>query len=253
MNYYRHGPRRGGGYGGVTIGVPPLTPMIRIIMIVCGCVWVLQFLWFRLTGGAVLEAVFGIVPANTIRGWVWQPLTYMWLHDPRTIMHVGFNMLFLWLLGGDLERTWGSRSFLRYYLVCGVGAAPFIVIAGLLSGSATGFDPARIPTIGASGAVYGIVLAFGLVFAERTILFMMIFPMKARTFAIIMFVVALVSTIGNTPGNVSNIGHLGGIVVGYLYLKRAWRVRDFWRELRWKVRRRQFRVLPPDDDDRWVN
>ncbi len=237
----------------MTIGVPPLTPMIRAIMIACGAVWVVQFVWSIVVANVLLERVFGIVPAYTVRGWLWQPLTYMWLHDPRSIMHVGFNMLFLWLLGGDLERRWGGRAFLRYYLVCGVGAAPFIVVAGLVSGPRQGVDPALVATLGASGAIFGVVLAFGMVFAERTILFMMIFPMKARTFAIVMFVIALVSTVGNTPGNVSHIGHLGGIVVGYLYLKRAWRIGEFWRELRWKLRRRSFRVIPPDDDDRWVN
>ncbi len=256
MSYYRQGPFRGPG-GGVTIGVPSLTPMVRAIMIACGAVWLVQYLGYRMLGRDVLSQWLGLVPANLL-GYLWQPFSYMWLHSPATIFHVFFNMLFLWLLGSDLERRWGSRGFLRYYLVCGIGAAPFIILAGLASrgaevASLVGGDPASIPTIGASGAVYGIILAYGMVFADRTILFMLIFPMRARTFAIVLFVIAFFSTLDTRSVDISHVAHLGGMVVGYLYLKRAWRVGEFYRELRWKVRRRRFRVIPPRDDDPWVN
>ena len=246
MSYYRHGPPPGPGYG-VRIGVPPLTPMIRYIMIISGVIWAVQFLEVLVLKQAYLSHYFGLVPADVIRGFLWQPFTYMWLHSPQFISHILFNMLILWMIGGDLERHWGSRAFLRYYLICGVGAGLFILFGGLLAGETLS------TTVGASGAIYGVLLAFGMIFSERRVLLMLIFPVRARTLAIILFAVAFLSTLSASGGGVSHVAHLGGMVVGYLYLKRAWRLGEFYRELAWKVRRRKFRVIPPKDDDPWVN
>jgi membrane associated rhomboid family serine protease len=243
MGYYRQGP----GGGGVTIGVPPLTPMVKRIVIVCASVWALQFI-LGMFGQYWPALVFGVVPAWFIRGFLWQPLTYLFLHDNAMIMHLVINMLILWMIGGDLERNWGSRGFLRYYLVCGVGAGLLVVVLAPF-GSA---DAMTRPTIGASGAIYGLILAYGVLFSERTMLFMMIFPMKARTLAIILFFIAFVSAFGS-GSRISHVAHLGGMVIGYLYLKRAWRVGEFYRELKWKLARRRFRVVQRDDQDRWMH
>jgi membrane associated rhomboid family serine protease len=257
MSYYRQGPFRGSHGGQVTIGIPPVTPMLKWIMIAVGAVWLLQVFALLLFKSNAPTAWFGLTPRDVFHGMLWQPLTYMWLHDPRTLGHVGFNLLFLWMFSGDLERRWGSYGFLRYYLVCGVGAAPFIVAAGYIAGTTDtpmgAFDAAAVPTIGLSGALYGVILAYGLIFSERTVLLMMIIPVKARTFALIFFAIAFFSTLGQSASGVSHVAHLGGMVVGWLYLKRAWRVGEFYRELRWKMTRRKFRVIPPDDDDRWIH
>ena len=257
MNYYRQPPFRSPG---ATIGFPPVTPMIKILLIVNAAVWGVQLLLGPALGLMfanffshpypnapflyLMDGLFGLMPYRVLDLWLWQPFTYMWLHstDP---FHILLNMLFLWMLGGDLERHWGSRGFLRYYVVCGVGAGIFITLAGLFSYS-------WVPTIGASGAVFGLILAFGLVFSDRVILFMLIFPMKARTFALIMLGVTFFFTLHRSPTAVSHIAHLGGMVVGYLYLKRAWRVREVAQELRWKMKRRKFKVMPPDDDE-WIH
>jgi membrane associated rhomboid family serine protease len=129
-----------------------------------------------------------------------------------------------------------------------------------LLGFFAGPDPSSFPwgvsppTIGASGAIFGIFMAYGMVFGERTILFMMIFPMKARTFAIIMAALALFNLLGQANDGVSHIAHVGGALTGFLYLKRTWRVGEFYRNLRWRMLRRKFKVMPPrDDDDRWVH
>jgi membrane associated rhomboid family serine protease len=247
MSFYRHTPYRPTG----GIALPPLTPMVRIIMIVSGVVWALQFvLWmFKVSQPPFdpLTDAFGLFPAKVIGGWLWQPFTYMWLHAADQPFHILLNMLFLWMLGGDLERHWGGRAFLRYYLVCGIGAGVFITVGGFLPSA----DP-WVPTVGASGAIYGIILAFGKVFADRVILFMLIFPMRARTFAWVMFAVTFVFTLQSSSSAVSHVAHLGGMVVGYLYLKRAWRLKPFIDELRWKMRRRKFKVMPPKDDD-WIH
>ena len=196
MSYYRSPPQRPSG----GIGFPPLTPMVRTIMIINGVIWAAQFLLGPVMGVAGLSRILGLVPALVLQGWVWQPITYMWLHSSTDPFHIILNMLFLWMLGGDLERHWGSRAFLRYYLVCGIGAGLFITVGGL-------FQNPLIPTVGASGAVYGLILAFGKVFSERVILFMLIFPMRARTFAWIMFAVTFVFTLQHSAPR----GHGGGL------------------------------------------
>lgn len=246
MSYYRSAPPPR-GFGGGGISLPPFTPAIRGIAIACAAVYLVELAtylgsdrtpWFL--------QLFGLSAWSVLhRGFVWQPFTYLWLHalDP---WHLIFNMLSLWLLGGDLERQWGSRRFLVYYLVCGVGAAPFIVAADLLPGP-------HPPTVGASGAIFGVIVAFGVVFAERVIYLMALFPIKARTFAWIMFAVAFLSMLTQSQGGISQIAHLGGMVVGWLFLKRAWRLGDFYRELRWRLRRRRFRVMGPRDDNRFLH
>ena len=182
MSYYRQGPTRPPGSG--MIGVPGVTPFVRLLIIINGAVWILQvllnFAGFQI-GGLRFEQIFGVVPGLVARGFVWQIGTYMFLHAPGQILHILLNMLMLWMFGGDLERRWGSRAFLRYYLVSGLGGGVFIALVGFFGGqSAT-------TTIGASGAIFGIIVAFGIIFAERTVLFALIFPMKARTMAMILF------------------------------------------------------------------
>jgi membrane associated rhomboid family serine protease len=172
----------------------------------------------------------------------------MFLHNPGDPFHLLFNMLMLWMFGGELERFWGARGFLTYYLICGLGAGVVITLAGLAMG---GLD-AVTPTIGASGALFGMFIAYGTVFARRTVLFMLLFPMQARTMAMLLTALSVFYLIGQPGGNVSHVAHLGGALTGFLYLKRVWRVGDLYRELRWRIRRRRFKMVPPPDD-RWPN
>ena len=241
MVYNPRDPRRP-GHSSITIGFPRVSPYVRLLIIVNVVVWFVQVVSRGF--GFEWAVLLGLVPDQVIRGYIWQPFTYMFLHEPQLIFHLLFNMVFLWMLGGDLERAWGSKPFLRYYLTCGVGAGIFSLVLGLLSGA----PASGSATIGASGAIFGLVAAFGIVFGDRTILFMMMFPMKARMFAWIMFGVAFFSTWNSTGSNVSHIAHLGGAVTGFLYLKRAWRLGPFISGLRWRLKRRRFRVLDRDDD-----
>ncbi len=250
MSFYRQGPSRPAGVG---IAIPRLTPYVKYIIIGCTAMWIIQFVADQ--NGAV-SRIFGLVPDSVIgRGvpgpFVWQPLTYMFLHAPPPVLqHILFNMLILWMFGSELEGLWGSQAFLRYYIVCGVGAGLSAAILGL----SLPWGRPDAATIGASGAIYGLMIAYGMVFANRPILFMMIFPMRARTFAWLLFAMAFILTIDTSPGSVSHVAHVGGAATGYLYLKRAWRIRDFYRELHFRIRRRRFKVMPPDDPgDRWLN
>jgi membrane associated rhomboid family serine protease len=167
-------------------------------------------------------------------------------------MHILMNMLTLWMFGSALEQVWGTRRFLKYYFYCGLGAAACIVAFNL----ALGMGNTR--TIGASGAVYGLLLAFGVLFPRVTVLFMFLFPIQARWMVIIIGTMVFLSTITEAGGPISNIGHLGGMLTGYLLLRggvldRASKKRGpsfnpiqefdrWWRE--WKLRRarRKFQV-----------
>ncbi len=177
---------------------------------------------------------------------MWQLVTYNFLHSPVMYSHILFNLLMMWMIGGDLERHWGGRKYLTYWLVCGIGAGVCVTLAGAFRGVTT-------PTIGASGAIYGLLLAYGTIFAERRLLFMLLFPIKARTMAWILFAIAFLSSLTPQADRVSHVAHLGGMVVGWLYLKRAWRFGEFSREIVWRLRRRRFKVMPPNDNDRWTH
>jgi membrane associated rhomboid family serine protease len=120
-------------------------------------------------------------------------------------------MLALWMFGSPLESDWGMRRFLRYYFICGVGAGLFDLVLSLLLGGGR-------PTIGASGAIYGVLLAFGVCYPDQTVLMNFLFPIKAKYMVMIYAAIALYSSLGVNSG-VSNIAHLGGMVVGFVYLK----------------------------------
>jgi membrane associated rhomboid family serine protease len=246
MSYYRSAPSRGGWGGGESLGLPAVTPVNKALMIACGVVFGVQLLTGPILQWVDLSRYLGLVPVDVVRGAVWQPVTYMFLHSPVMYSHILFNLLMMWMIGGDLERHWGGRKYLVYWLVCGIGAGLCVTLAGAFRGVAT-------PTIGASGAIYGLLLAYGTIFAERRFLFMLLFPIKARTMAWILFAIAFISNMTPQSDGVSHVAHLGGMVAGWLYLKRAWRVTDLWRELVWRVRRRRFKVMPPGDSDRWVH
>jgi membrane associated rhomboid family serine protease len=215
-------------------------------MIACGVVWAIQFVLWVVADRFDLSPWLGLVPVRVAHGWLWQLVTYLFLHAPTSILHVVFNLLAMWMFGGDIERHWGGRKYLTYWLVCGIGAGLCVTAFGAPRGVVT-------PTVGASGAIYGLILAYGSIFAERRVLWSFLFPIKARTFAWIFFVIAFVSSLSQPGDGVSHLAHLGGMVVGWLYLKRAWRVDRLWNEILWRIRRRRFKVMPPKDTDRWVH
>src|SRR5207244_9281421 len=108
-----------------------------------------------------------------------QLFTYMFLHDPGGFGHILFNMLALWMFGADLERHWGTRKFLKFYFLCGIGAGLCVVVGNYLFGNPL------TRTIGASGAIYGLLMAFGVLWPDRTVLFSFLFPIKAKYFVMI--------------------------------------------------------------------
>jgi rhomboid family protein len=195
----------------------------------------------------------GLVPAFVLhKFWVWQPATYMFLHGG--IFHILFNMLALWMFGAELERRWGTRYFLKFYFVTGIGAGALTVLFSLLPfGFAQQLQ--RSIVIGASGSIYGLLLAYALYFPERPILMFFVFPIPAKIFVTIMGAIALYSSIGES-GGVANATHLGGLLVAYLYLKSG-RIHPLselkYRYLKWKINRvrKKFDVYSGGRADDW--
>jgi membrane associated rhomboid family serine protease len=196
---------------------PPVTPrIIKSLMIANLVVFVAQ---------AFVEQVGWYGTVNAEDTWLglqlWRPFTYMWLHG--SVMHLALNMLALWMFGSTLALAWGDERFLRYYLVCGVGAGFLIATIPMLpviAGWGAVFGSTSIPTLGASGAVMGVLLAFSFTWPDRTIqLLFPPIPLKAIWLIPLLFFFELFGG----PRNVSHLGHLGGVLVGWIYLVREGR------------------------------
>lgn len=191
------GPSPVSGDGGLPRGV-------RQLIVANGLAFLAQALLPGIT------AFLGLNPPRVLALELWRPFTYMFLHGG--LFHLFVNMFMLYMFGAPLERIWGRRRFVRYYLLCGVGAA----LVAMLPLPA--FFHAN--TIGASGAVYGVMLAFGMLFPSARVLVFFLVPMSARHFVIVLGFIAFVSSISATGDGISHIAHLGGIVAGYLLLRR---------------------------------
>ncbi len=188
---------------------PPLTPVIRRLIVIISVIFALTYLPARVVGWSLPFRWFSLVPYEvTHRFFLWQLVTYMFLHGG--FFHIIFNLLAMWMFGSDLERQWGPRRFLFYFFLTGIGAG---VCDVLVHPSSATF------TIGSSGAVYGLLLAFGVLYPDRPILYAFIFPMKAKWLVILTGMIEFFLSL-DTPGSgVSHIAHLGGMLFGYIYLR----------------------------------
>lgn len=172
------------------------------------------------------NSFFGLVPALALgKLFIWQLASYMFLHGG--FWHIFFNMFVLWMFGIRLEGQWGTREFLKYYFLTGVAAGVANVLWNI--GSPTS---ALIPTIGASGAVYGLLAAFALFYPDEPIYLYFLFPIRAKYFALIFGVLEFLSAY--SQDGVAHVAHLGGMVAGFFYIKhryRHWGIgRDFFKD-----------------------
>jgi membrane associated rhomboid family serine protease len=235
----RRYPSRGPSHSSFSFGPGPLSPAIKVLIAIN--VTVFLIMWFMPEGlSRAVQEFLGLLPAAIFGSFhVWQPVTYLFLHDTQSFGHILFNMLALWMFGTELERLWGTKAFLRYYFATGIAAAITTILVSLLPFP----TPARMfytVTIGASGAIYGLLLAYGLTFPNRLIYIYAIFAIPAKYFVMIMGAIALLSSMGGTGGGIAHITHLGGLVAGFVILRGrrlspANEVR--YRYLRWKMDR----------------
>ncbi len=232
MNQFRSGRAAFGGMG--------ITPAVKGLLIANLAVYVLQML-----SGGLVDRLGVFKPSEAIFGLqIWRFFTYMFLHGG--FGHIAFNMLGLWMFGSQVETVWGARSFLIYYFVCGLGGA---FVYGLFNLTGLG---AETSMLGASGAIYGILLAYGMMFPNNIILVMMIFPMKAKYAVGLFGLMALMNSGGG--GGVAHLAHLGGMLTGFIFIKMtipsmggsgfpgASGISSAWRRFNTK---RKMKVVPP--------
>lgn len=222
---------------------PMLPPGVKWLLISNFILFVVYFFAVPLGFARYFEP-FWLSPRWVIQWFVlWQFGSYLFLHDPTGFQHILFNMLSLWMFGKDLENLWGTRKFLQYYFLCGVGAGFCVIVGNLLFGSMDS------RTIGASGAIYGLLLAFGMLFPDATVLFSFLFPIKAKYFVMIIGAITFMLTFRSTGDGVSHVAHLGGMIFGYVYLKTKFLqgnllgpIGKSWRNWRQERAKRRFQV-----------
>ena len=203
------------------------TDAIKILVSVNFCIYILQ----SVSGKEdVFFRLFGLVPSTFMSDlMLWQPFTYMFFHAPFYssvgISHILLNMLGLWVFGRELEEAWGKTKFLRYYFITGIGSGLITYFFQMGSDN---------PVIGASGAVYGILLAYGISYPNRMLYIWGLIPVRSMWLVIIMGSIAFFGLLGNADG-ISHVTHISGMLIGYVLLKKKWRWRDIWFAIRKKT------------------
>ena len=221
----------------MTFGGGTVTPAVKLLLIVNVAVFFLQ----QFLPDQIL-ILFGLVPALVWQNlYLWQLFTYQFLHGG--LFHILFNMLALWMFGCALERRWGSEFFFKYYFVSVVGGA---ILNTLLVPAQT------VPSIGASAGVYGLLLAYGLIYPDQIVYFYFLFPIKMKYFVWIIGGIAFYSSLTTGQGGIAHLAHLGGMLFGYLYLRggNPWdRFKLYLDQRRLARLKRRFHLVPGRKDD----
>lgn len=226
-----------------------LTPVVKKLIIANFAIYVLEFLTMKMGDIPPLMKYFALRPDQVTHHLAfWQLGTYLFLHSQASIFHILFNMFTLWMFGGEVERVLGSKKFLRFYLMCGVGAGMFYILFNWNS-----------PTfvIGASGAIFGVLVAFAVFFPERVITLLLFFVLpvhlKAKHLVAIFIAISLFSSIQGqlfgVSGGVAHLAHLGGALVGYLLLRGDSVFAKLLREIRFRQEKKKFMQKQREQDD----
>ncbi len=227
MYYTRQNMNWGAGRRGLTEGV-------KLLLIANGIGYLLQLLTQH-----QIDIAFGLVPRYVwSRLFIWQPVTYMFLHGD--FFHILMNMFMLWMFGTEIERMWGQKAFLQYYMICGIGAGLFNMLVA--------FNSAHFVVIGASGAVFGILVAYAMMFPDRKIYLYFAIPVPARMLILIYVVIELINGIAGSSG-VAHFAHLGGALVGFLYLKKGWQLDSLTGKFKsWNAKRKMHVVQEEEEE-----
>jgi rhomboid family protein len=205
------------GFGGFSV----FPPVIKNLLIITGAVYLFQIIlnevvigglpgWYILNKWFALNPLSGVDAAGQPSNFqVWQLITYIFMHGSFT--HILFNMFALWMFGMEIENNWGSKKFLTFYLITGVVAGLFQLFLPSLFGAASA------PTIGASGAVYGVLIAFGMLFPDRPIYLYFLFPIKAK-YLIGFFIILELLLVNSAGSNVARLAHIGGALTGFVFI-----------------------------------
>lgn len=191
-----------------------ITPAVKAILIACAAVFLVSL--------ALQDTVFswlGLIPYTVVHDYrIWQPVTYIFVH--AGVMHLAFNLLAVWMFGVELERLWGTRAFTKFFFVCGIVAGLATLAVALLPIDAAWRERTYLGvTVGASGAIYGILYAWARAFPYRTVLMFLIFPMQARWFvAVIIGIDFLIAAQTRLTSEAAHLAHFAGLLAAYVYL-----------------------------------
>jgi len=227
---------------------PRPTPVVVRLLIVLGGLWLFFAIANNLARGGFVDGVYdelALTPTAVVPGLhLWQVATYAWLHQLEGLTHILFNTLALYFLGPALERRWGGRGFLKFYVLTGIFAGAFsVLVGGLLGGR---WDA---PIIGASGALFALLAAYSLLFPNAQILLFFVIPVPSRWIIWVAIAADLLFFIANPGGNVAIQTHMGGALAGWLLVTGNWRPGIFWPKITRLLGGRQppqrsFKVLP---------
>lgn len=204
----------------------PKTPKtIKILIYINVALYLLSLIF--LAFGINLSTLLGVVPYLVLQKYyIWQFFTYMFMHG--SLFHLLFNMLMLWMLGTELFLIWGNRFFLRYYFICGIGAGIAVVLLAFLNKASF-----TVPTIGSSGAIFGLLLAYGIIFKNKVLYVFGLVPVKAGRLVLIMGAIELISLLSQENSSISHLAHLGGLLTGFVYLRfKTWQRKKASKKLR---------------------
>lgn len=220
----------------------PVPPAVKGLIAVNVAVYLVQLFG----GRGVLITHFSLIPSLVALGEIWRLFTYQFLHGG--VWHIAINMLMLWMFGSELEQRWGQRFFLKYYFLCAVGGGAVFTVAMYLAGQP------NVISVGASGGIYGILMAYGMWFPNRKVYIWLLFPVSVRYLVVFLIAVEFIQSIEASGGGIAHAAHFGGMAIGYAYL-RWWgasglgvRPLPSWRDLkrayyRWRFRRLQKKKL----------
>lgn len=224
-----------------------LTKGVKYLIIITTVIYVFQLLSRFYNLSSLLILIFGLTPSLVLQNlYIHQIITYMFLHSPVDPTHLLFNMLGLWMFGSPLEQIWGTRTFLKFYFICGIVGAIFILASGLLFTSAY-----NIPTIGQSGAVFGLIGAFCIIYSESRILFYFLIPIKAKSMLYLILGISVLYALAGSP--YSFPAHIGGLICGIIIIKRLYIPKVFIfaiKDIFSKMKRKRFTVV---NKDRFIN
>ena len=197
-----------------TITIPSGVKFLLIVNVVV-------FILIELSGQkSLLFRTFGLVPSLVWSKFkIWQLFTYLFIHGG--IFHIFFNMFVLWMFGKDLESQWGKMEFLLFYFVCGIGAGLITVLFSVNS---------TVPIVGASGAIYGLLLAYGFTYPNQMVYLYGLFPLKVKYMVLGLGVIAFFASLSASQSNISHITHLSGMIIGliFIYFNLNWKVIKLW-------------------------
>ncbi len=224
-----------------------LTRGVRYLIIITTTIYVFQLISKYFDLSSLLILIFGLTPSNVFQNiYIHQLFTYMFLHSPTDPSHLLFNMLGLWMFGSPLEEKWGLKIFLKFYFICGIVGGIFVLISGLIFHSAY-----NVPTIGQSGAIFGLIGAFCTIYAESRILFYFIIPIKAKHMLYILVLISILYALAGSP--YSFPAHIGGLLSGIFIINKLYlpSVLIFSiKELMKRFRKKRLQVI---EKDRFIN